>query len=471
MARRAAPSGSRGRHRLRGQVAEGAADAGARLGATRTVVVGPERATLREAGRADERSTTTRSSLGSRRELAISCAVSRAPTTSAGHDARRLGRPAPRPRRAGVRRPARSDRRDPARDQPRAVARCGEARGRGATSSCFGHAARLVARSGDGQPEDGDRRRRARGGRARDRLALDAVAVPARRGERRRDAAPPLPLARPPAREAAAQPPPARAMVGIIRVTWRRRGSSTSRRRSSTSRRPRVRATSSCRAGSTRAVLRAAPEPADPQAADDDRRVRPLLPDRDLLPGRGPPRRSRAGAHAARRRDELPGPGGAVRADGGDVRRDLARLPRRGDRDAVAADDLRGGRPSLRLRQARHAVRPRARGRDGAHARLAVRRLRGRRRGALPPRAEDVLACGARGARGGREGARREGARVPRARRGRRGPLADREVPLRAGAGGPRAGGGGRCSSPRTRGRRRHVSSATCACTSVASWA
>ena len=45
--------------------------------------------------------------------------------------------------------------------------------------------------------------------------------------------------------------------------------------------------------------------------------------------------------------------------------------------DAVAADDLRGGRPSLRLRQARHAVRPRARGRDGAHARLAVRGLRG----------------------------------------------------------------------------------------------
>ena len=30
---------------------------------------------------------------------------------------------------------------------------------------------------------------------------------------------------------------------------------------------------------------------------------------------------------------------------------------------------------------------------------------------------------------------------------------------------------GRRCSSPRTRGRRRHVSSATCACTSVASWA
>ena len=45
---------------------------------------------------------------------------------------------------------------------------------------------------------------------APDRLALDAAAVPARRGERRRDPAPALPLARPPARQAAAQHPPPR---------------------------------------------------------------------------------------------------------------------------------------------------------------------------------------------------------------------------------------------------------------------
>ena len=47
------------------------------------------------------------------------------------------------------------------------------------------------------QPGDRDRRGRGPGRRARDPLALPAAAVPARRGERRRDAAPALPLARP----------------------------------------------------------------------------------------------------------------------------------------------------------------------------------------------------------------------------------------------------------------------------------
>ena len=46
---------------------------------------------------------------------------------------------------------------------------------------------------------------------ARDRQPLDAAAVPARRGERRRDAAAPLSLARPAPREAAAEHHPARA--------------------------------------------------------------------------------------------------------------------------------------------------------------------------------------------------------------------------------------------------------------------
>ena len=53
--------------------------------------------------------------------------------------------------------------------------------------------------------------------------------------------------------------------------------------------------------------------------------LRPLLPDRDLLPGRGSPRRPRAGDHPARRRDVVPGPGVPVRADGADVRAHLAR--------------------------------------------------------------------------------------------------------------------------------------------------
>ena len=55
-----------------------------------------------------------------------------------------------------------------------------------------------------------------------------------------------------------------------------------------------------------------------------------------------------------------------------------------------------------------------------AHARLRVRRLRRRRGGALSPRAADVLARRDRRPRGGREGTRREGPRVPDTRRGER---------------------------------------------------
>ena len=142
----------------------------------------------------------------------------------------------------------------------------------------------------------------------------------------------------------------------------------------------------------------------------------------------------------------------------------------RRDRDAVAADDLCGGRPPLRLGQARHALRARARGRDRAHARLGVRRLRRRRGRAVPPRAADVLARRARRTRGAREGARREGPRVPRPRRERRAALADREVPLGARSS-PRSRPhpARRCSSRPTRGRRPRGSSATCGSTSGAS--
>ena len=75
-----------------------------------------------------------------------------------------------------------------------------------------------------------------------------------------------------------------------------------------------------------------------------------------------------------------------------------------------------------------------------------------------------------RGARGAREGARREGPRVPRPRRGRRGPLADREVPLAsASSRRSRRRRARRCSSRPTRGRSRRGCSGTCASTSAAS--
>ena len=182
------------------------------------------------------------------------------------------------------------------------------------------------------------------------------------------------------------------------------------------------------------ALLRAPAEPADPQAADDDRRLRPLLPDRDLLPGRGSPRRSRPGAHPARRRDELPRPGGALRSRWSRCSRAIWRdclgveIETPWPRMTYEEADRRFGsdKPDTRFGA-------RARGRDRAHARVGVRRLRRRRGRPLPPRAEDVLARRARRPRGAREGARREGPGVPDPRRGeRRDSLADRQVPLRA---------------------------------------
>ena len=55
-------------------------------------------------------------------------------------------------------------------------------------------------------------------------------------------------------------------------------------------------------------VLRAAAVAADLQADPDDRRHRSLLPDRALLPRRGPARRPPARVHAGRRRDVVRAP-------------------------------------------------------------------------------------------------------------------------------------------------------------------
>ena len=99
-----------------------------------------------------------------------------------------------------------------------------------------------------------------------------------------------------------------------------------------------------------------------------------------------------------------------------------------------------------------------------------VRRLRRRRGRALPARAAGAQPRRPGEARGAREGVGREGARVPRLRRGGRGALADREVPLRGGAGGVSRRARRRpSSSPPTRGRRPRACSARSACTSAAS--
>ncbi len=173
---------------------------------------------------------------------------------------------------------------------------------------------------------------------------------------------------------------------------------------------------------------------ADREAAPRDLGLRALLPDRNLLPRRRPPRGPRAGDHAARRRDGVPGPGGHPRPDGDDDPDGVARVHRRRPRHPVSADDLRRGRPAFRLGQTRPPVRPRDRGRNGGDARVDVRRLRRSRNGALPPCAEDVLAERARDARGVREAMGCERARIRRHRRVWRDSLTDREVSLARGA-------------------------------------
>ena len=65
--------------------------------------------------------------------------------------------------------------------------------------------------------------------------------------------------------------------------------------------------------GASRRVLRAAPVAAALQAAADGGGLRPLLPDRALLPRRGPARRPPAGVHPDRHRGLVHRPGGRAR--------------------------------------------------------------------------------------------------------------------------------------------------------------
>ena len=110
-----------------------------------------------------------------------------------------------------------------------------------------------------------------------------------------------------------------------------------------------------------RRVLRAAAVAAAVQAAADDRRLRPLLPDRQVLPRRGPARRPPARVHADRRRDVLPRRDRDPRADGGDDPHRVRRGAGRQAAEPVPGDDLRRGDAPVRLRQAGPAREPRAR--------------------------------------------------------------------------------------------------------------
>ena len=121
--------GRRGRHRLRRPLAQGPADPGGTARRRRDVVVGADERVAPPARRGGR---TARARRPRRQLSAMTLArhhVRRAPRRARRHAHRRspAGSPAPRPRRARLRRPPRPHRDLPARDQPRA-----RARGRGA---------------------------------------------------------------------------------------------------------------------------------------------------------------------------------------------------------------------------------------------------------------------------------------------------------------------------------------------------
>ena len=126
-------------------------------------------------------------------------------------------------------------------------------------------------------------------------------------------------------------------------------------------------------------VLRPAAGAAAVQAADHDRGLRPLLPDRALLPRRGCARRSLARrVLPARPRDELRRAGGRVRRRRARHARPVRGVRRRQAGDAeVPAHRLRRGDPEVRLRQAGPAQPHRHGRRDRAFPRLGLQGVRG----------------------------------------------------------------------------------------------
>ncbi len=181
-----------------------------------------------------------------------------------------------------------------------------------------------------------------------------------------------------------------------------------------------------------RQVLRAGREPAALQAALHDRRIRSVLPDRPLLPRRGPAPRPAARVHPDRRGDELRRAERHLRRHRGAGHPPLEGGPRGRDPAPLPAHALRRVDGQVRQRQARPALRHGARGphrpRGEARRRRRAphegrRRLGRDREGHEGPCLGQLLAHRDRQAGGVREGHGLEGA-------------------------GPRQGRGGRASGP-----------------------
>ena len=362
-------------------------------------------------------------------------------------EARGLGPPAARLRKADLHRPPR-----PARDHPGRDRRGGRARGaRDGERAAVRVRGRVRGRGRDAPA--GHREREARDGGCRapgarrdDPQRVEDAAVLRQRpgGDDRREPPAPLSLSRHPARRDAAPPaPPQPPRAGDPRGTPRervRRGRDAQPHQVDPRGRPRLHRPEPPPAGHG---VRPAPEPAAAQAAADGRRHRPLLPDRPLLPRRGPARRPPAGVHAARPRDEL-----RRRGDGHGVHRADGDRGHAGDdpgapdpRRPVPGVRVRRGDGALRLGQAGHPVRDGAgRPRPGARrrrrrARVGLPRVRRDARLGRPGQGDRRAGAGRRHATrdrradGAREAVRRQGPRQPRRPGGRRAPRPDREVP------------------------------------------
>ncbi len=211
---------------------------------------------------------------------------------------------------------------DPDRAETFAVAENAAQRVRGQR-----HRRRAAAQGRHGQPEP--RVGRDRGARARDHdpePGADA-AVPARRRGPVRDRAPREPRDRPAPAADAEEPDAALSRRDVGAQVLRRAGLHRHRDADALQVHARGRArVPRPVARPPRHVLRAAAVAAAVQADADDGRLRPLLPDLQVLPRRGPARRPPAGVHADRRRDVVP-----VRA----------RDPR--DHGRAGAHDVQGG--------------------------------------------------------------------------------------------------------------------------------
>ena len=279
---------------------------------------------------------------------------------------RRLGPPPPRPRRADLHRPARPHRPGPARLQPR---RGGRARTSSPTScaprTCSRAARRgrpPLARRRSTRAADGRVRGPGRRGRAalrrRDAAVRDRGLLAARSARTLRLRYRYLDLRRERMRDALVLRH--RVTTGDARVP-RRRGLPRDRDAGAdpldARGRPRLPRPQPPAAG---LLLRAAAVAAALQAAADGRRLRALLPDRPLLPRRGPARRPPARLHPARHRDVVRRGRGRDRRSTSGCSPTCSAVGGVEARAAAAAPALRRGDRPLRHRQARPALRPRA---------------------------------------------------------------------------------------------------------------